>query len=105
MYIKKWIAFGLLLAFVLTGCANRPDGTVDIPELGKLSNYTKEQLEEKLIGCSIEEIHHSWGEPDGMLYGLWGDTWYLNDEQNQDITVYYDKDGVVEYFICSFFDE
>lgn len=52
---KKWIAFGLLLAFVLTGCANRPDGTVDTPDLGKLSNYTQEQLERKLIGRSIEE--------------------------------------------------
>lgn len=40
-----------------------------------------------------------------MLYGLWGDTWYINDEQNQQITVYYDKDGIVEYFICSFSDE
>lgn len=59
MYIKKWIAFGLLLAFVLTGCANKPDGTVDALELGKLSNYTQEQLERKLIGRSIEEMHHS----------------------------------------------
>lgn len=120
--MKKLIALCLLLAFVLTGCAGKPESTADItenpadimensadimensadiPELGEVSNYTQEQLEEKLIGLSIEETHNLWGEPDSCLSGLWGDTWYLKDEQNQQITVYYDKDGIVENIICS----
>lgn len=102
--MKKLIALGLLLGFVLTGCAGRPDGTVDTPGLDQISNYTQEQLEGKLIGLSIEDMHNSWGEPDGILYGLWCDIWNFNDKQNQQIAVYYDKDGIVENIICSFSD-
>lgn len=102
--MKKLIALGLSLAFALTGCASRPDGTVDTPELGEISHYSQEQLEEKLIGLSTEDMHNLWGEPDGMLYGLWCDIWYFNDKQNQQIAVYYDKDGIVENIICTFSD-
>ena len=102
--MKKLVALGLLLAFVLTGCASRQCGTVDTPELDEISNYTQEQLEERLIGLSIEDLHNLWGEPDDILSGLWCDIWYFNDKQNQEIAVYYDKDGIVENIICSFSD-
>lgn len=70
--------------------------SVDTPELNEIFNYTQEQLEEKLLGLSEEDMHNSWGEPDGMLSGFWGDIWHLSDESNKQIILYYDKDGTVE---------
>lgn len=92
--MKKWIALVLALAFILalTGC--KPDGTTDTPELGEVSGYTQERLEEKLVGLPKEELYRSWGEP--VLSGFWGDIWNLSDETNQQVIIYYNGDGIVE---------
>lgn len=99
--MKKLTVLVLVLTFIsaLVGCANRRDGTADTPELDEISDYTQEQLEEKLLGLSNEELHHLWGEPDGMLSGFWGDIWSLSDESKRQIIIYYDADGFVEHIL------
>lgn len=97
--MKKLIALvlTLLFMFTLTGCQS--DKTIGTPELNEITNYTQEQLEERLVGLLNEELYHSWGEPDGMLSGLYGDIWYISDEHDRQIVVYYDGDGVVEHIL------
>lgn len=97
--MKKLLSLVLALTFmlVLTGC--KPDKTTDTPKLGEFSDYTQEQLEEKLVGLSNEELRHLWGEPDGMLSGFWGDIWNLSDESNQQVIIYYSEDGIVEHVL------
>lgn len=105
--MKKYMALVLALvcALGLVGCASKTDRTADIPELSEIADYTQEQLEEKLIGLSDEEMYNSWGEPDSMLSGLWGDIWSLGGESDKKVILYYDKDGIVEHIICSLPDE
>lgn len=95
--MKKHIIFVLALtaALALAGYAGRPDGTVGTPELGEIAGYTQEQLDEKLIGRSQEELHSAWGKPDGMLSGFWGDIYHVPDGY-ESIILYYDADGTVE---------
>ena len=33
------------------------------------------------------------------MFGSFGDVWYLSDESNKQIVVYYDKDGVIEHIL------
>lgn len=81
---------------------SRPDGTTDTMELGEVrglvieKGYTQEEIEEKLKGEYRENILVSWGEPDGKLSGFWGEVWFLDEEKDKKITLYYDADGCVE---------
>ena len=59
------------------------------------SGYTQEQILEKIKGIYRDNMIASWGEPDGMLSGMWGDVWYLDDTKDMRITVYYDSKGHV----------
>lgn len=63
-YMKKLIVFVLVLTFMLSvaDCASMRDGTMDTLELDEISDYTQEQLEERLIGRSQEDLHNTWGE-------------------------------------------
>ena len=101
--MKKHIYLALILICILSLASCKSDetiGTIDLKEVNTLvseKGYTEEDLEEKLVGQHREDIINLWGEPDGMLSGFWGDTWRLSDESNQQIILYYDKSGVVEY--------
>lgn len=97
--MKKWIALALSLALMLAfvGCVSKSDETSDMLEWSKISDFTQEQLEEKLIGFSEEAIHNSWGEPDAHLSGFWGDIWHFDKKNNRNIILYYDGDGKVEH--------
>lgn len=97
--MKKLTVFILSLVFILALCGCKPDGTTDTPKLGEISNYTQEQLDEKLLGLLQEELHNLWGEPDGMLSGLYGDIWVLDKESGKEIIIYYDRDGMAENII------
>lgn len=87
----------------------KPSGSADctagIPKLSEVADYTQEQLDEKLLGLSEESMHNSWGEPDSVLSGLWGDIWSLDAESDKTVVLYYDKDGIVERVVCSLPDE
>ena len=95
--MKRTAAFILAFIFLIMLCSCKPEGATDTPELPEISGYTQEQLEEKLIGLSIDEIHHSWGEPDGHLSGFWGEIWSLDGGKENIIVLYYDENGMVEY--------
>ena len=95
--MKKFIALVLAFVFVLGLVGCKPDEITDIPELVEITDFTQEQLEEKLIGLSQEEIYRSWGEPDGHLSGFWGEIWQLASEKSKHVTVYYDENGIVEH--------
>lgn len=95
------LAVAIVAIIKFTGFANKPDGSTDTMELSEVSGYvlekgyTQEQIEEKLKGEFRNDIIASWGEPDGMLSGFWGDMWYLDDKDDMRITLYYDGDGYV----------
>ncbi len=99
------IAIGMIAIIQISGFANRPDGTTDVMEFSEvkglvlLKGYTQEEIEEKLKGEHRDNILVSWGEPDGMLHGRWGDVWFLDETESKKITVYYDSDGCVESVI------
>lgn len=99
--MKKLVVFVLALACALSLVGCESDRTTDTPALEEITGFTQKQLEDKLIGLSQEEIHHSWGEPDGQLSGFWGDIWQLNNERDEHIIIYYDDDGIVEHIIVS----
>lgn len=86
-------------AFCLAGCSKEPDSDniLTLKEINSLvteKEYTGKNCLKDLSGQHEEEIAAVWRKPDGMLSGFWGDIWHLNDDKQ--IIVYYDKDGVVE---------
>ena len=87
----------LFLASLLLviGCSSRSD----IPGLEDIPSYTQAQLEKELLGLSFEEMHAAWGEPDGFLYGFWGDIWRFDEASDGQVILYYDAEGEVEDII------
>lgn len=78
----------IIFISMITGCFNN-----SIPKLSSISRYTEQELEERLLGHSQDEIISQWKEPDGMCFGMWCDIWNVNE---MNIFVYYGEDGKVE---------
>lgn len=99
------LALALVCALGLFGCAIKPDGTTDLIELGEVSafvsekGYTAEDFKEKLVGQFSGDIIHSWGEADIQFSGFWGHSWYLDDNNDKYISLYYDENGYVEEIV------
>lgn len=100
--MKKLTALVLALVCALGLISCKTSGKTDLIELDEVSafvsekGYTAEDFEEKLIGQLNEDIIRSWGEADIQLSGFWGDRWYLDDDHDRYITLYYDANGYVE---------
>ena len=47
-----------------------------------------------LEGYTRKQLTEIWGEPDGGLFGMFGDVWEVKEKEW--IIVYYDGDGIVE---------
>lgn len=101
--MKKLLAAAAIFAcfFGLTSCSRKSDiaditNIIEISGLVAEKGYAEEDFQDELLGQHRENIIHAWGDPDGMLSGFWGDIWYLSDESNKQIILYYDKDGIVE---------
>ncbi|MDE6943348.1 MAG: hypothetical protein K2P66_02865 [Lachnospiraceae bacterium] len=101
--MRKFILFLLLLACGsgLTGCLGKSDKAdiLNITEISGLvteKGYTEEEFQDNLLGKTRDDIIIAWGDPDGSLFGSFGDVWYLSDESNKQIVVYYDEDRVTE---------
>lgn len=96
------VVVGVVAVIKLGGFASKPDGTADTMELSEVSGlviekgYTQEEIEEKLKGEHRDNILVSWGEPNGSLFGMFGDVWFLDAEKDKKITLYYDAGGYVE---------
>lgn len=103
--MKKMMASVLALICVLSLAGCKPDGTTDLIELGEVSafvsekGYTAEDFKEKLVGQYNEDIIHSWGEADIQFSGFWGHSWYLDDNNDKYISLYYDENGYVEEIV------
>lgn len=48
----------------------------------------------QLKGCSRGELIQKWGEPDGSLFGFYGDIWSVT--ENESLVVYYSGESAVE---------
>ncbi|MBR6801963.1 MAG: hypothetical protein IKM61_09455 [Eubacteriaceae bacterium] len=100
--MKKLIALVLALVCTLGFVGCKPDGATDLIELGEVSafvsekGYTAEDFKEKLVGQYYEDIIHSWGEGDIQFSGFWGHSWYLDDNDDKYISLYYDENGYVK---------
>ena len=105
--MKKFIASVLALVCVLGLCAcnTKEDVNKQILPLEKVNECTQEELDEKLIGISREDLLGVWGKPDGHLNGFWGELWQLPSKKGEHITVYYDENGIVENVLIIDFSE
>ena len=97
--MKKLIALALALVYVLGLCAcnTKEDANKQILPLEKVNECNQEELDEKLIGISREDILDAWGEPDGHRSGFWGEIWQFASEKSKQVTVYYDENEIVEH--------
>lgn len=68
----------------------------EVSALVSEKGYTAEDFREKLAGQFNEDIIHSWGETDIQFSGFWGHSWYLDDNNDKYISLYYDENGYVE---------
>ncbi|MBQ7830286.1 MAG: hypothetical protein IJ345_08455 [Clostridia bacterium] len=109
--MKKILALSLvlILIFSFVGCVednlNDTETTSEettissevenngVPALEEIKDCSEDELSERLIGFSQEDLHTAWGENDGMLSGFFGETWSLS--HNKSIIVYYDKNSKV----------
>ena len=77
-----------------------PDTIIEkvVPSLVQIVKESKEEGEnytgKALVNCTRESVLAKWGEPDGMLSGLWGDVWVVPEESYR-VIVYYDAEGIV----------
>ena len=71
----------------------------NIPSKEIMLDYLKEQGEEyatgKLEGYTRDSIVYIWGEPDGTLFGMWGEIWET--KEGDAIIVYFDSEGKVSH--------
>ena len=91
--MKKYFAFALACLLVLAGCAKNLD---NIPSKELVLQEGVEWAEEKLNGYTPDDLREVWGEPDGMLSGMWGEIWFVDEYHTARVTVYYDANGKVE---------
>ncbi len=67
----------------------------NIPSKERMAAYYFEKGEEyateKLEGYRLSQLKEVWGEPQGCLFGMWGEIWDVDD--NTYIIVYFRSDG------------
>lgn len=86
--MKKWSVLGLgIICALLMALAwqGRPSG---FPTRAEIAAMTDQEATEALAGATREAVAEAWGEPDGMLSGLYGDIYEAPGGRH--ITVYYD---------------
>lgn len=71
--------------------------TDDLPALASLSQMTEEEITDILAGYHLEQLHAVWGEPEGTLFGMFGEIWTLDGEKEQYLYVYFNSKAIAEY--------
>lgn len=100
--MKKLIITAMFVCILLLSSCSTKSDSVDVLDIAEISGlvtekgYTEEDFQDELLGKNRDSIINAWGEPDGMLYGFWGDIWLLSDESDKQIILYYDQDGIIE---------
>ena len=69
---------------------------MSIKSIVQLKEISGLVLEKGYEDIPQKRIHAKWGKPDGHLSGFWGEIWFLNEEKDGRITLYYDEDGKVD---------
>lgn len=102
MIMRKLKGFAIIMCCVIGFSGCKIAGQTDTIELAEVSGYviekgyTEDEIAQKLKGEHRDNIIMSWGTPDGMLSGFWGEVWFIDDANDRKITLYYDADGFVE---------
>lgn len=68
----------------------------NIPALSVIEQEGEAFALEKLEGYTLDQLKEIWGEPDGMLSGMFGCVWAFQKPGSGFVTVYFDKDSKVE---------
>lgn len=84
--MKKWMVcgFGMLCVLILTVSYMEKE----IPALAEISGMTDQKATEALAGASRQALLDAWGEPSGMLSGLYGDIYET--PEGRYVVIYYD---------------
>ena len=94
--MKKSLILLTACLCVLTGCNS------NIPPLESITKDNLASVTAPIMGtCTREELIGAWGEPDGMLSGMFGEIWELSEPEHR-LTIYYDMDSVVEYTLIQY---
>ena len=102
----KWSAMAaclclMLVAFpVIRNLTNTQDA--DTIELVEVIEWPEARVEKKLIGEYRGNILHSWGEPDVTLTDTNADQYYLDEDSNRYIILYYDNEGYITEFALEY---
>lgn len=94
--MKRWLTILLLLSLLLTGCSAAKVIPWSEAEV-MIQSQDEAGLTEELVGISREALISAWGEPDGSLFGMFGDVWAAADSF---LYVYYtaeNSDAVVQF--------
>lgn len=111
--MKQYVAFviALVCAFCLTGCVNTSENnteTIDLKEVSGLvllKGCTEEELNEKLVGESYENILRSWGNPTKTTSDSQSGTWILDETSGMLLTLTYDTHGIVKDVLLGYEEE
>ncbi len=82
----------VMTSVFLSSCA------ASISSKESVAALTSEEATKLLKDKTEEEIHHKWGEPDGMLSGFYGDIYIYNEKI---VVIYYDNSSMVSEVVVS----
>lgn len=68
-----------------------------VPPLSALSQLDEEEITGLLAGYHREQLHAVWGEPEGGLFGMFGEIWPLDGENGRYLYVYFTPKAVADY--------
>jgi len=98
--IRIILYVALVSALCLAGCGKDASKYEGIPTLSQVAEDSLEQGEnytgDALYGRGVDQLHEFWGEPEGTLFGMWGEIWKLDEGRN--ITLYFNPEGIVSEF-------
>lgn len=96
----KKLLCALLCALMLsfTGCGK------DVPALDTIGVDNFETVSKQLTSanCTRDDLINAWGEPDASLSGMYGDIWYLEEELETLLNVYYNGDSTFNSALISY---
>ena len=61
----------------------------------QLDKKNEEFVLNQFKGCTRGELVQKWGNPDGSLFGFYGDIWSIT--ENESLVVYYSAESPVEH--------
>lgn len=94
-----FIAILLVIALAVTAwlwAYHHRKSNDNLPSLASLSQMQEEEITAMLAGYRQAQLAEVWGEPQGTLFGMYGEIWALDDENEAYLIVYFTHKGIVE---------